>query len=218
MSIKISTSILSADFSNLSKVIKDLEQAGTDYIHLDVMDGQFVPNISFGHYVVESIRKITKLPLDVHLMIQNPSMHIENFARAGADMITIHPESEIHIHRSLNLIKSLGKKAGIALNPSINENILNYLIDVIDLVLIMTVNPGFSGQKFIESQLQKIQNVKKFIENRNISISVDGGIDHQTSSLAIASGADILISGSYVVSKKTIEEKKSAIEKLRIKL
>ncbi len=202
MSIKVSPSILSSDFCNLQTEIINLEKAGADYLHIDVMDGIFVPNITIGQCVIESIKKHAKLPLDVHLMIQNPIKYIEEFARLGSDIITIHAESEIHLNRALNLIKSCGKKAGLALCPSTNENILEYLLPLVDQILIMTVNPGFCGQTFLDSQLQKIINVKKMIDNSgfNIDLQVDGGINQDTYKKVIEAGANVLVSGNYIFS------------------
>jgi ribulose-phosphate 3-epimerase len=198
--VKIAPSILSADFSNLEKEIKLITKAQADYIHIDVMDGSFVPNITIGSEVIKSLRKHTNLPFDVHLMIKNPDLHVESFAKSGADIITIHAESVIHLDRSINYIKSLGKKAGISLVPSTHENILDYVINEVDLILVMTVNPGFGGQKFLDSQLSKIQNIRKKIttSKRKIELEVDGGINNLTAKLAVAAGADVLVSGSYI--------------------
>jgi ribulose-phosphate 3-epimerase len=164
--IKISSSILSADFSKLGEEIKNIEKAGADYIHIDVMDGSFVPNLTIGNEVVRSIRKVSDLPYDVHLMINNPDNHIKNFAEAGSDIITIHAEASIHLDRSLDLIKSYGKKAGVSLVPSTHEDALDYVLEKLDLILVMTVNPGFGGQKFLSSQLKKIENIRKKIERK----------------------------------------------------
>lgn len=212
--IKISPSILSADFARLGEEIQNITKAGADYIHIDVMDGSFVPNITIGNEVVKSLRKSSSLPFDVHLMIQNPDFHIKAFAEAGADIITIHAESTIHLDRSLNLIKSFGKKAGLSLVPSTPENVLDYVLDKLDLVLVMTVNPGFGGQKFLNSQLLKISNIRKKIakSERKIDLEVDGGINNETSKLAISAGADVLVSGSYIFSSQNYAE---AISKLR---
>lgn len=198
--IKISPSILSADFSQLGNEIQQIEKAGADYIHLDVMDGNFVPNITIGNEVIKSIRKTSKLPFDVHLMINNPDAHIKAFADAGADIITIHAEASTHLDRSIELIKSFGKKVGISLVPSTHENVLDYVLDKIDLVLVMSVNPGFGGQKFLFSQLRKISEIRKKINNlgKRIEIEVDGGINEETAKLVVDAGADILVSGSYI--------------------
>jgi ribulose-phosphate 3-epimerase len=212
--LKISPSILSADFSKLGEEIKNIEKAGADYIHIDVMDGSFVPNLTIGNEVVRSIRKVSDLPYDVHLMINNPDNHIKNFAEAGSDIITIHAEASIHLDRSLDLIKSYGKKAGVSLVPSTHENALDYVLEKLDLILVMTVNPGFGGQKFLSSQLKKIENIRKKIERsgRKIELEVDGGINEETSKLVVSAGADVLVSGSYIFGSKSYSE---AIFKLR---
>ncbi len=212
--IKISPSILSADFSKLGEEITAIEKAGADYIHIDVMDGSFVPNITIGNEVVRSLRSVTPLPFDVHLMINNPDHHVEAFAKAGADIITIHAEASIHLDRSLSLIKSFGKKAGVSLVPSTHENTLDYILDKLDLILVMTVNPGFGGQKFLDSQLQKIENIRKKIEKsgRKIELEVDGGINPQTSKLVTQAGADVLVAGSYIFGSGNYSD---AISKIR---
>ena len=198
--IKIAPSILSADFSKLGEEIHNIEKAGADYIHIDVMDGSFVPNITIGNEVIKSLRSKTQLPFDVHLMINNPDAHIKAFADSGADIITIHAEASIHLDRSLALIKSFNKKVGVSLVPSTHEDIIDYILDKLDLILIMTVNPGFGGQKFLVSQLKKIENIRKKIEKsgKKIELEVDGGINDQTSKIAIEAGADVLVSGSYI--------------------
>jgi ribulose-phosphate 3-epimerase len=212
--IKISPSILSADFSNLQRDIEAITLAGADYIHIDVMDGNFVPPITIGSDVVKSLRPHSKLPFDVHLMIDNPDKHVESFAQAGADIITIHEESTTHLHRSISKIKSLGKKAGVSIVPSTNENVLDYVMDEIDLILIMTVNPGYGGQKFINSQLAKIRSCKqKIIESgRDIELQVDGGLNEETAKEAIKAGANVIVAGSYIFNSKNHKE---AIDKLR---
>lgn len=214
--IKIAPSILSADFAKLGDEVNQIDNAGADYIHIDVMDGHFVPNITIGPCVIESIRKCSNLPFDVHLMIENPQNYIEDFAKAGADIITIHAEACTHLDRTIQLIKSFGKKAGISLVPSTNENILDYIIDELDLILVMTVNPGFGGQKFINSQLTKISNIRKKIQetDKNIDLQVDGGINPQTAKLAIDAGADVLVAGSATF-KGGKEHYKANISKLR---
>jgi ribulose-phosphate 3-epimerase len=213
--IKIAPSILSANFAKLGDEISQVSSAGADYIHIDVMDGSFVPNITIGNEVVKSIRSCTNLPFDVHLMINNPDLHIKNFAESGADIITIHAEASTHLDRSLNLIKSFNKKVGVSIVPSTNENILDYILDKVDLILVMTVNPGFGGQKFLTSQLQKIYNIRQKINkiDRNIDLEVDGGINHETYKMAIEAGANILVSGSYIFGNKNYSQ---AISSLRI--
>jgi ribulose-phosphate 3-epimerase len=204
---KIAPSILSADFSKLGQEILSLEKALADYIHIDVMDGAFVPNITIGNEVVKSLRKVTNLPFDVHLMINNPDNHIKSFAEAGSDIITIHAEATTHLDRSLDLIKSYGKFAGVSLVPSTPENILDYILDKVDLILVMTVNPGFGGQKFLASQLKKIENIRKKIDkiDKKIELEVDGGINNFTAPQVINAGADVLVSGSYIFSSESYE-------------
>ena len=197
--IKISPSILSADFSQLGEEVKIISQTA-DYIHIDIMDGHFVPNITIGPKVVKALRPYSNLVFDVHLMTYNVDQYIKEFAEAGADIITIHAEACTHLDRSIDLIKSLGKKAGVSLVPSSHEDILDYIIDKVDLILVMTVNPGFGGQAFIPSQLKKIKNIRNKIDksNRNIELEVDGGINPTTAKQAIAAGADVLVSGDYI--------------------
>lgn len=196
--IKISPSILSADFSILKEEIQKLESA--DYIHIDVMDGHFVPNLTFGAKLIKDIRKYTKQVFDVHLMVENPDDYILPMVDAGADIITIHQESCIHIERTIQTIKKNNVRAGLSLVPTTNENVLKYILNDLDLVLIMTVNPGFGGQKFITSQLEKIKNVREMINKtgKDIDLEVDGGINNITAKEVINAGANVLVAGSYV--------------------
>ncbi|AUO55182.1 ribulose-phosphate 3-epimerase [Ehrlichia canis] len=204
--VEVSSSILSADFANLSKSIEVLENASVDYIHIDVMDGNFVPNITIGPVVVSAIRECTKIPFDVHLMINSPSNYIETFVNAGADMITVHAESEVHLDRVIKKIKSYGKDAGLSLVPTSHYSILEYIIFELDLVLIMTVNPGFSGQQFIVSQLDKISRVRSMIEKYSLKtkIAVDGGVNIDNAKSVIEAGADILVVGSAIFKAKNV--------------
>jgi ribulose-phosphate 3-epimerase len=194
----ISPSILSADFAKLGEEVRAIDEAGADWIHIDVMDGHFVPNITIGPAVVKALRPHTNKPFDVHLMIAPVDPYLEEFAQAGADIITVHPEAGPHAHRTVQAIKALGKQAGISLNPATPAKMLDYLIDEIDLVLVMSVNPGFGGQSFIASQLRKIEAVRKMIDKtgRDIRLEVDGGVNAETARQCVAAGADVLVAGS----------------------
>lgn len=198
--IKIAPSILSADFSALGEEIRRVEKAGADWIHIDVMDGHFVPNLTFGPPVVAAVRKVTKLPFDVHLMITNPQEMIGPFADAGADIITVHAETAPHLHRLLQSIRQRGVKAGVSLNPSTPLAVVEEVLDELDMVLIMSVNPGFGGQKFIPSSVDKIRRLKAMIDARKLAvdIEVDGGIVPATARQVVAAGANILVAGSAV--------------------
>jgi len=198
--IKIAPSILSADFSCLGEEIRRIEQAGADWIHIDVMDGHFVPNLTFGPPVIAAIRKVTKLPFDVHLMIDNPQEMLEPYMDAGADIVTVHAETAPHLHRLLQAIRQRGLKAGVSLNPSTPLTAVEEVLDVVDMVLVMSVNPGFGGQKFIPATLDKISRLKKMIDDRKLTvdIEVDGGIVPVTARQVVAAGANILVAGSAV--------------------
>lgn len=198
--IKIAPSLLSANFADLTKDIRKLEEGKADYLHLDVMDGIYVPNITFGPPVIKKIKKVTELPFDVHLMIDRPERFIEDFVDAGADIITVHEESTMHLHRTIQIIKSFGIKAGVTLNPSTSLSTLEYIMDDIDLILIMSVNPGFGGQSFIPAMKEKIAKVREMIDERNLDIilEVDGGIKLDNAKEIIELGADLLVVGSGI--------------------
>ena len=212
----LSPSLLSADFTNLEKEFKIMNEEKVDFIHLDIMDGNYVPNISYGPGVVKKLRPLTDILFDTHLMIERPENFIEDFVKAGSDIITIHPSTTKHLDRTLSLIKSYGKKAGLALNPGDSLDILDYNIENIDLVLIMSVNPGFGGQNFIPSALRKISEVKKLIEKRNLKtlIEVDGGIKLGNAKDVLDAGADILVSGSGIFEKGRTRENIKAFKEI----
>jgi ribulose-phosphate 3-epimerase len=197
---KIAPSILSADFSRLGDEIRAVEDGGADYIHIDVMDGHFVPNITIGPLVVAAARKVTTLPLDVHLMIENPDRYIPDFAEAGADIIVVHAEATHHLHRTIQMIKSLGKRAGVSLNPATPLNVLDYVLEELDLVLLMTVNPGFGGQSFIEACLPKIHSLRAMLDKRGseAELEVDGGVKLANIARIAHAGADVFVAGSAV--------------------
>ncbi|MFE3577483.1 ribulose-phosphate 3-epimerase [Lysinibacillus sp. NPDC059133] len=211
--IQIAPSILAADFAKLGEEVKEVEKAGAQLIHIDVMDGHFVPNISFGSIVLDAIRPLTDLPLDVHLMIENPDQYIEQFAKAGADYITVHVEACRHLHRTIQLIRSFGVKPGVVLNPHTPIESIQHILEDIDMVLFMTVNPGFGGQKFIHSVVPKIEALAAIIKERNldIAIEIDGGINAETIIPCAKAGATIFVAGSAIYSK---EDRSAALQEI----
>ncbi|TWT07479.1 ribulose-phosphate 3-epimerase [Planococcus sp. CPCC 101016] len=213
--IKIAPSILAADFSKLGEEVLEVEKAGADWIHIDVMDGHFVPNISFGAVVMDAVRPLTKLPFDVHLMIENPDRYIEEFAKAGADYITVHVEACPHLHRTIQLIRSFGVKPGVVLNPHTPVETIQHVLEDIDLVLFMTVNPGFGGQKFIHSVVPKVKQLSDIIKEKGLSIEIeiDGGINEETIVPCAEAGATVFVAGSAIYSKKDRTQALQAIRK-----
>lgn len=213
--IKVAPSILSADFAKIYEAVKMLEQAGADYIHCDVMDGTFVPNITFGQYMIRDLCKYTHLPLDVHLMVQSPERYIEDFANAGADIITVHAEATVHLDRTLQQIRSTGKKCGVSLNPHTPLDVLEYVLDDLDMVLLMSVNPGFGGQSFIPSSLKKAKKLKSMIDERNLNIDIemDGGIGAHNAKEVIDAGVNVIVAGNAIFSA---EDPKQMISQLKL--
>lgn len=216
---KIAPSILSADFSKLGEEIQDVEKGGADYIHVDVMDGHFVPNITIGPMIVRAIRPITSLPLDVHLMIENPETYIDEFADAGSDIITVHQEACPHLHRTIQQIKSHGIKAGVVINPATPAEAIKPVLQDVDLVLLMTVNPGFGGQSFISSVVPKIRQIAEWRQELglNFEIEIDGGVKPDTASICTAAGADVLVAGSAIYNHENREAAISAIREAATK-
>jgi ribulose-phosphate 3-epimerase len=215
MYIKLASSILSADFAHLAQEVAAAEAAGADYIHVDVMDGHFVPQITMGPLVVEVLRKVTGLPLDVHLMVEEPQKHLQTFAEAGADILTVHQEAEVHLHRTVEMIRCLGVKPGVSLNPMTPIAQVEEVLPYVDLVLLMTVNPGFGGQEFIPSMLEKIEKMRRLLDEKglNCELEVDGGINAETAPQVVAAGARVLVAGEAVFGSR--EEIGQAIKALR---
>lgn len=212
--VKIAPSILSADFAALGAEVRTIEEGGADWVHVDVMDGRFVPNLTIGPPVVKALRRVTRLPLDVHLMIVEPERYLEDFAAAGADVISIHVEASTHLQRALRRIRELGKRAGVVLNPHTPEDTLRYVLDDLDLILVMSVNPGFGGQAFLPQVLPKVTALRRMIDaaQRPIELEIDGGIQPETAHLAIQAGASVLVAGSAVFGQP---DRAAAIRSLR---
>lgn len=216
--ILVSPSILSADFANLQRDVEKIEKAGADWVHVDVMDGHFVPNITIGAPVVKSLRKVTQLPLDVHLMIDNPQKYVADFAKAGADFITIHQEAPCSsVSETIDMIKSYGVKAGVSIKPNTPAEDIEYLLEKLDLILVMTVEPGFGGQSFMYECLPKIEKIRFMLEKRNLSnvfVEVDGGINANTAAEVVKAGANVLVAGSYIYNADNIQQSISSLKNI----
>lgn len=217
--IKIAPSILSADFTHLREQISAVERGGADWLHLDIMDGQFVPNITFGPLIIKSIRKLTKLPLDTHLMIQHPDSYLEDFKEAGCDSLTVHVETCPHLHRTIEKIQQLGMKAGVTLNPATPASSIKEILPYVDLVLIMTVNPGFGGQKFISSMVHKVSEIADMISSQGLHcyLEVDGGVDGSNARTLVEAGANVLVAGNSIFSHKNISQAVTNLRKAALK-
>jgi ribulose-phosphate 3-epimerase len=212
----IAPSILSCRFSELAREIKDVEEAGADLIHIDVMDGHFVPNITVGPLIVQAVRDVSTLPLDVHLMIENPARYVKDFIAAGADIITLHAEADVHLFRTIDVIRSSGRKASVSLNPSTSEEALKYVMGVADMVLVMTVNPGFGGQKYISAMERKIERIREMIAHtgRKVDLEVDGGIKAENALTVVNAGANVLVMGTEIFHSKNYKAKIAEIRRV----